>query len=141
MRRSAFTWIELIFVIVILGVIAAVALAKFEGMTDRAKEAKLHAMTGSLNRTSGAGFWFRSIDEGHHGSVARPEYDASFDQYITLIPDYTTGPSLVNCNANGTGVLLRYEYTDTYEIHCRDGDSLQSPKFRLYDVTRSLYID
>lgn len=141
MRRSAFTWIELIFVIVVLGILAAVAIAKLGGMADRAEEVKLQAMTGSLNRTSGAGFWFRSVNEGRSGSVAFAEYDDILDQYITLVPGYTAGPSLVNCNAAGTGVFLRYQYTDTFEVHCQDGTSLQSPKFRLYNVTQGQYIE
>jgi len=32
MKRSAFTWIELIFVIIILGILAATAIAKLGGM-------------------------------------------------------------------------------------------------------------
>ena len=141
MRRSAFTWIELIFVIIVLGVLAATAVAKFGNMTDRANEAKLHAMVGSLNRSSGAGFWFRSINEGKSGSVAFSEYSSVFDQYMELIPGYTYGPKLENCNASGTGVLLKYSYTDDYEIRCQDGDAHTSPKFRLFNVTKGIYID
>jgi len=141
MRRSAFTWIELIFVIVILGILAATALAKLGGMADRAEEAKLQAMVGSLNRTSGAGFWFRSINEGKNGSVAFSEYSNIFDQYITLLPGYTVGPALENCNAAGTGVLLQYTYTDTYQIHCKDGSGTASPFFRLYNLTKGQYIE
>ena len=141
MRRSAFTWIELIFVIVILGILAATAVAKFGGMADRAEEVKLQAMVGSLNRSSGAGFWFRSINEGRNGSVAFGDYDAIFDQYITLVPGYTSGPSLVNCNASGNGVLLQYQVTDTYQVHCKDGSQTTSPKFRLFNVTKGIYLD
>jgi len=141
MRRSAFTWIELIFVIVILGLLAATALVKFNGMAERANEAKLHAMVGSLNRTSGAGFWYRSIGEGRSGSVAFSEYSSAFDQYMDLVPGYTVGPSLENCNASGTGLLLRYIYTDTYEVHCKDGSDIESPYFRLYNVTKGEYIE
>ena len=141
MRRSAFTWIELIFVIVILGILAATAIAKLGGMGERAQEVKLQAMVGSLNRTSGAGFWFRSINEGHNGSVAFAAYSAIFDQYIELLPGYTDGPALENCNVAGTGVLLKYQYTDLYEIHCKDGSSTASPEFRLYNQTENKYLD
>ena len=141
MRRSAFTWIELIFVIVILGILAATAIAKLGGMSERANEVNLKAMVGSLNRTSGAGFWFRSINEGRNGSVAFPDYSASFDQYIELLPGYTDGPLLENCNLAGTGILLKYQYTDDYEIHCEDGSSTESPKFRLYNRTQNKYLN
>lgn len=141
MRRHAFTWIELIFVIIVLGVLAATAVSKMGGMTDRAHEVQLKAFAGTLNRTSGGGFWFRSIQDGRNGSVAFADYDAVMDQYINLLPDYTTGPSLVNCNAAGTGVFLSYSFSVDYEIHCRDGNQHESPKFRLYDATDGRYVE
>jgi len=45
--------IELIFVIVILGILAAVALPKFVGVSEQAQEGKLKAFVGTLNRTVG----------------------------------------------------------------------------------------
>ena len=141
MKRSAFTWIELIFVIIILGILAATAIAKLGGMSERATEVKLKAFKGTLNRTSGAGFWFRSMEDKRNGSVAFADYDAVLDQYIEVLPGYTTGPSLVNCNGDGTGVFLTYPFTFTYEIHCQDGTPFASPKFRLYHVDESRYID
>ena len=141
MRRSAFTIIELIFVIFLLGVLSAVALVKMGGMSDRAKEVQLKAFTGTLNRTAGAGFWFKSIEDDGNGSVSSATYDAVMDQYIEIVPGYSTGPALVNCSADGNGIFLTYPFSVTYEIHCQDGTRHSSPKFRLYDATNSLYID
>ena len=141
MRRGAFTIIELIFVIFILGVLAATAIVKMGGMSDRAQEVQLKAFKGTLNRTSGAGFWFRSIEDDRGGSVAFSDYDNVMNQYIDLVPGYTTGPSLVNCNADGNGTFLTYPFTVTYEIRCKDGTPFESPRFRLYNVDAGVYID
>ncbi len=141
MRRSAFTIIELIFVIFILGILAAVAVVKMGGMSDRAKEIQLKAFKGTLNRTSGAGFWLRSIAEGLDGNVSNPAYDLIIEQYIEIVPGYSTGPSLVNCNDIGDGVFLTYPFTITYEIHCKNGSRSESPRFRLYNANESIYID
>lgn len=141
MRRNAFTIIELIFVIFILGVLAATALVKMAGMSDRAKEVQLKAFAGTLNRTSGAGFWFQSIQDGNEGNVSNAAYDAVIDQYIEFVPGYSTGPSLVNCNSTGNGVFLTYPFNVNYEIHCKNGTPFESPKFRLYDADAGEYID
>ena len=141
MRRSAFTIIELIFVIFVLGVLASVAIVKMGGMSDRAKQVQLKAFAGTLNRTSGAGFWFRSIEDGFDGNVSNVAYDVIIDQYIEIIPGYTTGPALSNCNADGNGTFLTYPFSVTYEIHCKNGTHRESPRFRLYDATNSQYID
>ncbi len=141
MKRSAFSLIELVFVILILGILSAIAVIKSSDMTDHARVIKLKAFTGTLNRTSGAGFWFMSRDEGHSGSVAFQEYDDMVEQYIEIIPGYSDGPYLSHCNSTGTGVFLRYIYTMTYEIHCRDGSNIESPKFRLYNVDEAIYLD
>ena len=125
----------------ILGILAATAIAKLGGMGERANEVKLQAMVGTLNRTSGAGFWFRSINEGKDGSIKFAEYSLIFDQYITLIPGYFDGPKLENCNVPGTGILLKYQYTDAYQVHCKDGSSTTSPAFRLYNSTTSTYLN
>ena len=141
MKRNAFTIIELIFVIFIIGILAATAIAKLGGMSDRATEAKLKAFNGTLNRTSGGGFWFRSIEDDRNGSVAYADYDALVEQYIELIPGYTSGPSLVNCNTDGNGTFLSYTFSAHYEIRCKDGNKHESPRFRLYKVETDEYLD
>jgi len=141
MRRAGFTIIELIFVIFILGVLAAVALVKMGGMSDRAQQVQLKAFAGTLNRTSGAGFWFRSMEDGYDGNVSNVTYDAMIDQYIEIIPGYSYGPKLSNCNADGNGTFLTYPLSVTYEIRCKNGTPFESPRFRLYNVDEGIYID
>ena len=141
MRRSAFTIIELIFVIFILGVLAATAIVKLGGMSERATEVKLKAFRGTLNRTSGGGFWYRSLEDDRNGSVKFEDYDDIVVQYIEILPGYTYGPFLSNCNADGNGTFLSYSFSINYEIHCEDGNRRESPRFTLYNVDEGIYID
>ena len=64
MKKSAFTMIELIFVIVIIGILASVAIPKFLGVKDRAKKtAEIATMSAVATAIDGAhSEW--SINEG-----------------------------------------------------------------------------
>ncbi|WP_084029363.1 type II secretion system protein [Lebetimonas sp. JH292] len=55
--KKAFTMIELIFVIVILGILAAVAIPKFLGVAQQAHEANLKTFVGTLNRKLNIQLW------------------------------------------------------------------------------------
>ena len=64
MKRAGFTMIELIFVIVILGILSAVALPKFIGVSEQAQAGKCKAAAGTLNRTVGPALWAEAMANG-----------------------------------------------------------------------------
>jgi hypothetical protein len=141
MVRNAYTWIELIFVIVIVGILAAVVTSKMGQMADRANKVQLLAFTGTLNRSVGSNLWGRSIDDGNGGSIALVQYENELQNYVEILPGYSTGPSLTLCNSAGTGVFLTYPKYVIFEIHCRDGNLTSSPNFRLYDTDAESYVE
>ncbi len=56
-NQKAFSLLELIFVIIITGILAAVALPRFTGISDDAHVTKLLAFVGTLNRSVGPSIW------------------------------------------------------------------------------------
>ena len=140
MKRNAYSLIELIFVILILGIISSIAIAKMGQMTERARVTQLKSFVGTLNRSVGSAIWFKSIQDNRAGSIAFADYEADIGRYIELIPNYTSRPSLVTCNSIGNGVFLSYPYEKNYEVHCTDGNSSTSPDFRLYNQSDGVYL-
>lgn len=140
MKRKAFNIIELIFVIIILGILTSVVIVKMNNMAQRAKEAQLKSFVGTLNRSVGPAVWFKSIKDGREGSIAFADYDAALARYIQIIPNYATAPTFLNCNNVGNGIFTNYIFGETYEIHCADGNKTSSPRFRLYNETEGIYM-
>lgn len=68
-KHKAFTMIELVFVIIILGILSVVAIPKFMGVSEEAQTQRCKNAIGTMNRTVGLNLWSRSIAEGKGGNV------------------------------------------------------------------------
>jgi len=141
MKRDAYSLIELLFVIIILGIISSIAIAKMGQMAERTRVTNLKAFVGTLNRSVGSAIWFKSIQNNRNGSVAFADYQTDLDNFIELVPNYSSGPALVNCNDTGDGIFLSYIYEKNYEVHCKDGTTTTSPIFKLYNQSDSFYLE
>jgi prepilin-type N-terminal cleavage/methylation domain-containing protein len=170
MKRTGFTMIELIFVIVILGILAAVALPKFIGVASQAQVGKLSAFVGTLNRTVGPSMWSMSVTNRDNGSLFSPgvtsavNYDTVFVQQIEtptglgdtpaqdLLPPtpstcspYVAAPAAgwTDAQIQGWNSALPNQVVigaKIYDIVCMDGSATEAPHFALNNVTDGVLV-
>lgn len=82
-NRKAFTMVELIFVIVILGILSGVALPRFLAMSDESHCSVCDSAIGTMNRTVGLNLWSKSLSEGKNGDInlTQAEIDKNIPTY------------------------------------------------------------
>jgi len=136
MKRAGFTMIELIFVIVILGILASVAVPKLIGVKDSAEEGLVKSFVGSLNTTVGPAKWSQSLMDGNEGDINASQYDINATD--TEFPKGIVGPiDTSNCNVNAT-TALTLGTGSTWRIYCRNGTASIGPKFFYADLTGTI---
>ena len=126
-KRSGFTMIELIFVIVIIGILAAVAIPKLAGTASEAKNSTIVSFMGTLNRTVGPAMWAKEVNSATPGSIKNLDMIS-----FTEIPNGITF-DLTKCDEDSPGTvatLAAGTVLDKQEIIvCKDGTATSAPRF------------
>jgi len=139
--KKSFTMIELIFVIVILGILAGIAIPRYFVVGQHAHEAVLISFTRTLNRTTGEDLWSRSISSGKNGSIinlSSNEGSEFLQKYIQIPKEINY--SSVNLSNCGNGVYKTIMTANVkvageeYNITCKDGTATTAPYFRLIRI-------
>ena len=94
MKRSAFTMIELVFVIVVLGILAAIAIPKLAATRDDAEIAKGRSDVAAIRA---------AIVSERQGRLMRGE-----SAYINKLHNGNTGNFTTLFDTNGSSTLLQY---------------------------------
>ncbi|MDA7816972.1 prepilin-type N-terminal cleavage/methylation domain-containing protein [Sulfurimonas sp.] len=139
MKRAGFTMIELIFVIVILGILSAVALPKFIGVAEQAEAGKCKAFIGTLNRTVGPSLWSDSVLNGSgatRGTItgaANPtaaQIQTAILGQVDEIPAECLNPVSSSASGDEFGEYQTFTFGDgTYDSNFTDGNSTNSPRW------------
>ncbi len=125
MNHKGFTIIELIFVILVTGILAAVALPKLAHMSKEAQRIKVIAFVGSLNRTVGPSMWGKALltDDGKVDSSGA-NLCVNITNYIDPpdeITDFSADCAITVDTALGTLAINTFD----------DGDTVESPRWEI----------
>jgi len=164
--RKAFSLIELVFVILITGIIASIALPRFLDVSDSAHVTKLQAFAGTLNKTVGPMLWsglqrrepdkqgrlsisnnFNKIEEGKELEQIPDEFIDLGDPKIISLASCMDSNNTVPPIGDPVGNLTEGKVAGTqkiglttYALGCIDSSLDSAPRFYLYDENKLVIV-
>jgi prepilin-type N-terminal cleavage/methylation domain-containing protein len=136
--KRAFTVIELIFVLIILGILTTLALPNFTKFVENTHESSLKVFTSLLNRVIGPELLQESINNGYNGKISQlTKYDGRNFFELAKVPPEVDVESikLENCqeefNLSSPFAKSNEEILKDYFILCKDGNYTSPAKFVL----------
>ena len=126
--NKAFTIIEIIFVIIIIGILSVVAIPKMLGMAEESHNAIVKDFVGTLNRSIGVTMWSNSLGKGRGGSIQSEDYCGKMNEMIDIPHEivFTIGTS--DCNTTNLDVNTSSGAVGHIEL-LNDGNITSPPKW------------